>query len=397
MPTALVTHVAPGALQLHYAVAQTAYDTMQAFVAADGVRMTELKIEPTKNYMESEECAGTASLVTEVAGKRGGKWSAALYCKPNAAGTPPDCFSILKAAFGVETTSGGVSDTFSLSDATIALSGLQLQRLVSGVAQDIASGAWVESLDWEITGGQLPKIAASGGFAYYARGSQTGVAAAGAVLGASVVPLVAGQDGSFTVGAVLEFISGTTHYNNTGAGYTVTTVTPSATVPTITVSPVLEHAVVENDLISPYAPTPSVSGTILDGVQCSLTIDTVSLGFVKAKITHKTGVTGMDKEATADRANRLVFGGKRRIEGDVEFYFLDTVNGPLLGKAWDGALHDFVLRIGPASTPKITLTWYGRVEVAPLNVPGADLATYSAKFKCRMKSSACDEFNVVFA
>jgi len=397
MATALVTNLVSGALQRHYVATQAAFDALVAFVGTDAARMIELKLDPTKTFLEVEELAGTASLQSEMAGKRGGKWTGHGYVKPNALGVAPDIGPILKAAFGTETIGGGATVTYSLQD-TPPTGGLQFERIIGspGVAQDIGSGGWVETCDWEITGGQLPKINASGGYAFHAKGTATGVAAAGAAGGQGVIPLVAGQDGAFTIGSAIEFISGATHYNNTAAGYIVTAVTPSVSVPTITVTPVLEHALVENDLIVPYAPTPSVSGTILDGVQCYLTIDTVPLGFVSAKIQHKTGWIGLDKEATTDRANRLGLGAKRRITGNIDFYFLDTVTGPMLGKSWDGMCHDFILRIGPnTAASRCTLTWYGRIDLSPLNVPNADLATWSAKFVCRQKSAACDEFSVL--
>lgn len=79
---------------------ENTFDTAQAHVAADAVAPIAIEIEPTLEFHKSKERVGTASLQTEIEGKRGGTWSGEFYAKPNALGTPPDISELLRVGLG---------------------------------------------------------------------------------------------------------------------------------------------------------------------------------------------------------------------------------------------------------------------------------------------------------
>lgn len=494
---------AAGALQLSWIKAQSSYDTIEAFVAADAVSHINgtFKIEPERTFEESKECSGTMSLTEEFTLGRGGKWSASFLVKPAAVGTAPDIGELIKAAMGMtETIVGATSVTYPLSD-TVAPGGLQGVLNIAGIKQEMFSGGWVEEMTVDIPGNGLPTISFSGGFARYGWAFADVVGTGGIAYNATSMPVNNASRGSFGVGAVVQFATddagvagtvqsganGTFHIDNNttltlkvdggstqtvtfvtgdfvnheaatpaevvtkinsattgctahvtntdyvsitsdtvgstsiiqvtggtantvltystdavtgtaGAGYTITAVTQTDGAASITLSPAVVsragHAA--GIAVTPWVPSRTVGGTVISTPDCSLTIDTVDLGFLSAKIALKTGVIPRDKEATSDHPTGLFRAGKRSVEGEFKFYFLDsaTGNAPILGRTWDGTTRDVDIRVGSStagshvhhSLPKC------RLDIASHENPEADVVTSTCKFICRKNSAAADEY-----
>lgn len=367
---------------------EATYDTFQNLAATDAISAVEVKFEPEKKLDPVKEHVGTGSLQGMIAGQEGGKWSLSAYVKPAAAGVAPDIGELLKAAYGQETISGGVSVTYALTDA--AKNTLQIAAHV-GSEYQVASGCWVEQLELECKGNEPPLFKFSGGFARLglARGGTVGVA--GAAGGASVVPVTAAYIYNYRIGAVVKIGTslGTVGHRITDVNYTTNE---------ITVTPVLDGAVTSGNAIVPYSPSMTVAGTILGGINCANTIDGTSVGFISAKLSLKTGTHGRDKEATAGRPTGVIK-GPRALDYELMAYLLDLESGPFQGRAFDGSLTGAIItRVGPntaAQRCKINVPKL-HYMVTPIDIPEAEELTCTIKGQARQSAAAADEHTLVF-
>jgi hypothetical protein len=381
---------AEGALATFFAKVESAYDTVPTWAATDGVGLLDLKLDPDKEFHQSKERVGTASAQSLIAGMRMAKWSAVAPVKPNAAGTPPDITDLLKSVFG-ETIVGGTSVTYALSDGVP--SSIALMRHIPNALQEVATGAWTEQVDIEIKGNDEPKITFSGGYATHGFAYGCDVGTGGASTGAGSAPYATAHKGNLAKNARVS-IDGLT---NSGSGYLITSVDNTTTPPTFSFTPNLSGNVVAGGIIAPVAPTPTLAGTILGGVNAGLTIDGTALGFIEMKLQIKTGYHGRTKEASADRATGVIR-SSRVVEGEIQFYFLDRESAMIAGRAWDGVTRSIALRIGAntaAQRMKVNVPKaFGKVS--PINIPDAEEATFSFKFQALQNSAAADEANIVF-
>lgn len=370
---------------------ESTFNTAIATVAGDGIPTIECKIEPDYEHHKSKEHTGSASLESEIVGYQKGKWSLSAYARPNAAGTAPDIGEILKAAYGIETVSGGVSVTYSLSGSSLAepYTG-QLVRHAGNYFFEVANGCVVEEVTYEIAGNDEPKISFSGSFAQYGwcyGGTTTATVSAAA----STFTLAAADRGKIGVNARIQI--GTD--DNSGAGYLVTAYNTSTGV--VTFSPVLANTQTGATTIVPYTPTPTTSGTIIGGIDAGLTLGSDSLGFISGKVTVKTGNRLLDKEATAVRPSRAAR-GPREISGEIDAYFLSENSAQKVGKAWESALQSVLLRFGSNTAgSRLKLNFANaRVQVTPVELPEAEEATCKFKFLARKSAAANDEHTAVY-
>jgi len=378
-----------------FAKIEATFDTPAAFAATNAVALAEvLKLQPEQAAEPIKGHVGTASRQGFVIGKKSGKWTAPAEIRPNAAGTAPDFGAdILKAAFGTETVSGGVSVTYALNDSPAQ--SLALGHLLGASAWEGCTGAWVEQLDIEVQGGGQAKMSAQGGYASHVWAYATTVGTGGALNGATSCPYanVAGDKGNLGVGASVTIGAQT----NGGAGYLITAVNDTPTPPTITFTPALGGAVSAGDAIVPVAPAMTIGGTTLGAVECSLTVDGTAVGFISAKVSLKTGYHAVDKEANTNRASGVAR-GEREVTGEIQFYFKNSSTGPLLGRAWSGTTRALVLRIGPATAGKKATINVPKafIDVVPLDIPEAEEATFTLKIRAQQNAAAADEMTLVF-
>lgn len=387
-----MTLPAYGTDQQFAAKIEAVFDTPQAIVAGDALGMNALDLEPELQWHESQEhIYGSADLISEIEGKRGGKFSAKCYVKPRTAGTVPDMDPLLRAAgFSVSTT------TYSLTD---TIESLQLTRHAGASSQEVANGCWPSDFEAEITGNQEPLMTFAGGFASY--GGLRGTPTLGALIatGATQFTLAATSALFIRPGALISFVGD----SNTGAGYLVTAV--SANGLTVTFTPALAGTGVSNStaVSALYPATPSIGGTIQGGIACGLTFsdqdgsNPVSVGFISYKIKVSTGRHGLDREANVNRPNRLAR-GKRSVTGEIMFYALDE-NTKYAAEAWSGTLRRISARAGADSNDNrcVFLTPSARINVTKLDLPDAEEATFAATFVARRYTANNDSLQIIFS
>src|SRR5690606_19237105 len=97
--------------------------------------------------------------------------------------------------------------------------------------------------------------------------------------------------------------------DNSGDGYKILSYAPSTGV--LTFQPVLAGNVDADAEIAPIVPTPSFSGTILQGTNNGLSIGGTSVGFISYKDEIATGIVPLDREANSDRPTGLELGAPR--------------------------------------------------------------------------------------
>ena len=137
-------------------------------------------------------------------------------------------------------------------------------------------------------------------------------------------------------------------------------------------------------------PDHTLTGTVLGGVDNSLTIDAKSLGVISATFTISTGYHGLDREATSERATRLARGA-RECGGSLEFYYLDE-NAGIIGSGLFDKTRTIELTIGSVAGKKfIAKSLAARLEASAIEVPEADEATVTAAFVSRKSATDEDE------
>ena len=351
-----------------WAVQEATYNTHVAYTAAtDAVPLISFEITPSYEFHPSKERTGTASLQREIAGLKGGTWSASMYAKPE--GTTvnaiPDISPFLLAAFGDQNTSGDV--TYRMHDGTNEVftpTSLQISRQVGSSLLETVNGAWIEQVDIEIVGNAETIINVSGGFASYGwcYGAQTN----GAISSTSAVDVTVDSATAERIGVV-------------GA------------------------TVADDSTIEPFAQAGVLTANNpLGGVGCGLSIGGTVLGLISFKVSYKTGIHGLATEASATGPNRLAKGA-REVTGEISSYFLTSTTATedisrIVGGAWNGATLALIARAGADTTKermKIQVP-SARISVSPVSLPETEEATVSLSFVARQSSTGGDELSIDF-
>lgn len=368
-----------GITQSVFATAESSFDAGLAPAATDAVSPTEIKITPEQEWLKSEEHSGSASLQTEIESLRGGSWDGTFYIKPISAGTQPDVGAIITAAgFSY------AANVYSLNSSDA--SSLQLIK-AEDVYQEVVNGAWVEELDFNVEGNGIPTMVAKGKFASHGHIMGTITAASGS--GTSVT-LDSGDAWKITPGARVTVDED----NNSGDGYLVTAVNAAGTGLTLDAS---AGTLSGGEVVAPFIPSTTTGGTVLGAIDCSLSVGGSSVGFIDFKLNYKTGISGLDQEASSDRASQVVR-GMREVTGTMKFYLLDE-NAGFLGSAWNGATQEVICRVGAdVSGERMLITMpAARLSVAEIETPGNEAAVYEASFTARQGSAANDELTLTFS
>lgn len=366
------------------AAIETTYDTIATFAASTAVGLESFELEPFLEWHKNKEHLGTASTLTHIRGKEGGRWSAKGYVKPRTTGTPPDAHPFFLSAMGSVTGSA-----YSLSS---VLNSMRLMRQAGGSFQETAFGAWTEELEVEINGNQICGWSASGGYARHG-GLRGAPATSASTLNLGVTTAVLSAASAYTVrpGALVAFGANT----NSGAGYLVTAVSTDGL--TLTFSPALAGSTVAGGsaVTAQFPSGASYAGTVQGGIECSLSVAAVSLGFISYKVKLSTGIHGLDREANANRANRLAR-GERSVEGEALFYVLDE-NAGLAPAAWNGTRQAMVARAGTATTNCTITTPATLMKVSKVEIPEAVEATHQVAFVAERSAANDDELTMAFA
>lgn len=357
---------------------EATFNTGIAISATDAVSPTEFKFTPEQEWLESEAYSGSASLQTEIEGLRGGSWEGSFEFRPVASATQPDIGALLQSAgFSY------LSDVYSLSAGDAA--SMQAARMIH-VRQEIVNGLWTEEIDFNVEGNGIPMIAAKGRFASHGHSLGTITLASGA--GTTLV-LNAANAWQVTPGARLT-VNGD---DNSGDGFLVTAVASDGV--TLTVGSTLP-GVSSGQSVIPTIPSTTTAGSPLGAIACSMSVGGTSVGFIDFKLNYKSGISGLDQEASSDRATQVVR-GMRKVEGSAKFYLLEE-NAGFLGGAWDGTVQSISCRVGDDVTGRrVTIAMpAARLGVAELETTFGEATVYEMSFKARQSVVANDELTLTW-
>ena len=357
---------------------EAAFNTPESVSATDGAMLTEMKLEPNQEFVENESHLGTASQQGPgVKGKFNGTWSVAGYVQVPSSGTPADLDgamkAVLEAAFGQVDTSGNAL-TYASSDENP--SSLTMVKAAGDGFWNKASGCVVESFEIDITGGEIPSFTASGSFCGFSHCYGATISSASG----TTVEISAADAGKISKGAKVK-VGGSNGHEVTAVDGVTLTISPALSAP-------------EAGSVVPDYPAPATSSDILDGVSCSLKINSASMGFISGKVSLATGNTLTEAEATSASPTAGVKGAKREVTGSISVYFSDE-NAAHVGQSLDGTLNQVELQCGTEAgkTCKISMP-AARIEPVVAEVPGADVATAELSLKSYQDSAPGDELEV---
>lgn len=383
---------ASGIYTLFFGRLEAAFDQSHvAFIGTDALSLHELKLEPSKEYHESKEHRGSASLQDEIEGAQSGKWSAKGYIRVNAAGVEPHLAMFFRMICGqAPTISGGTSVRYTFANVTLSA---QLCRHIPSELTEVAFGAIVEEVTIDSKGGDEPTIEVKGSYARFswliANAATTGEVVSTATA-FTLAPLHRGK-----LGVGMRIVIGTD--DNSGAGYLITSINHSTGAAVFSPALATTQGAGAPTTIAPLIPTPAYTGTVIPGINCALTISTVTYGWVAGKTTIKTGHRLLDKEQSSDRPTGTAR-GKREVMVDLEAYWLDDGMPRLGGQAWSGVLQNITQRLGPATagahlnvqTPSV------RLAVSPIEIPEAEETMIKLAGPARQVSASNDECAFMF-
>ena len=375
-----------GIQQKFFAKLETTYDAALAFAITDGIDLRELKLEPNLELKDIVGHTGSGSRQGVLKGRESHKWSAISHLMPVSAGVAPDIGPILKAAFGVETVSGGVSVTYSFDTMAAALS-LQLMRYVGIELGEIANGAWVEQIDFEIS--DEPKITLSGGYAShgFAKGGATCNGAQS--IAATTITLQAGDAKRFRAGAYIAFADGE---DNSGAGYRITSVNNAAD--TMVITPGLVAGVADTVAIDAHALGQTITGNQIGGINTTVTVGGDSALIINGSASLKGDQRARNDELTVK--NQGLFKSMREVSADLNLY-LKTSNNVQVGKAWNIDAQAIVITIGDTAGQKLQLNFPACIAtVPPIDVADDAQAKVALSFRADENSTGDDEMTAVW-
>jgi len=370
-----------------WAKLEATFNTAQTLAATDAIAFNEMTFEPVKAFTKSAEHTGSASLQTEIAGLEGGTWSATCYIKPSGTeGTAPDGGVSALLTAGMGSIDDGVNRVdYNLSAA--APQTLQIAKYAGAGLYEQITGAWIETVEVNLTGNEPPTFTFSGGFARYSF----------AYDGAEIASVS-------TTTITLKDSSGDGYHNGKIGGVGLRLLCSGDSTPRVLSSvdyankqltTAIATTASADATISVDIPGSTLAGTILGGVDNTLAIDSKSVGVISAKFTIATGYHGLDREATSERATRVARGA-RECTGSLEFYYLDE-NAGFIGSGHFDKTREILLTMGSVAGKKfIAHARAVRLETSSIELPEADEATATATFVARKSSSDEDEIYVGF-
>lgn len=164
-----------------YVALQSGFRTIPTFAAGDAVAVLDYTPRPVETPLVRQDKVGAGFSPQKGARNvRTCSWSMSLYpVGSGAAGTPPDCGPLLRAAFGTETVNAGTSVVYSISETAVEYFALYNKDTPTSISQAILNSGVVENLSlavdngyptlsldgsavWEIEGASFASLDANG-------------------------------------------------------------------------------------------------------------------------------------------------------------------------------------------------------------------------------------------
>jgi len=295
--------------------------------ATDAIFLTgEGSFRQVRNFIPDAQRRATFSKMERIKSRLApGEWSFLTYIKPSGSqGTAPECGQLLKGLFGKEMVSAGQKVEYTLAGIDDTLPTFTIWFRL-GHTVFCNAGCVVNSGDITIKAGNDDDSIAGITFGgYFMKQIRTGTDALSQdeILGATTIHVNNAR--KFMVGSIISIGS----LNNSGSGYDVTDVDYANN--TLTISPQLEDAASEGDVVKGYLPTPTEVGEPVHGRLGYVTFDEgsnpVNTPIVAATIGMNNNIKMIeDEKADIDYPNDFIRTAEREVSLSVDCYFKKDV------------------------------------------------------------------------
>lgn len=158
-----------------YVALQSGFKVIPTFAATDAVAFLEYSARPVESPLPRADKFGAGFQPQK--GSRNVRtcsWSMSLYpVGSGAAGTPPDCGPLLRAAFGVETVNAGSSVVYSISETVAEYISVFCKDTPTSISQSILNSGVVEEVTLQVDNG-YPTLSFSGSAVWEIEGASFG-------------------------------------------------------------------------------------------------------------------------------------------------------------------------------------------------------------------------------
>lgn len=377
--------VALGREEKLYAVPEVTFGTAVQPVAGDAVRFKSLQFGMNQVQVNRDDRRATRSYLAKVVRRKDATWSASGYLLPSgAAGTAPDGWdALLKAGFGTEALSGGVSAAYTLlKENTKSLS---LHRAIGyAAATDIAAetmrGCVVNQLQFKLSGQDEALITASGmGKDVLRAGVTTIVSDSG-----TAVAVASGKGPLFDAGMYVDVGATSAVLINSVATDTLTCASHGAGSNGNAISPTICNT--SQTFTSTAVPVAGILG--------SVTLDSASFTVVTAEITLQNGVQMHNDTFGYDSAQSFHL-NERTVNGNIAFRLTDA-NALNIFKTKSFGNSSLTLVCGTTAGSIATFSLpIVRFDYAAIQIGGAQDIIVTMPFQA-LGSSGEDELSLTF-
>lgn len=370
-----------------YARRETTFASFLKPISGDAIKILKSTMDFKQARKPRNDVRQTRSLLERITGMKEVAWSVDSYLIPSGdAGVPPDVHELLRAAFGIYVNTPSVNDVYTLSDAQSALGSLSLVR-TSDVHMQALIGAVVEEMKLGLAGGDEPKLSFSG-FAVDELGTGTSVLTAAVVASATIL-IQASDVANFTNGSVLQVGVNT----NGGAGYRVVS---GGGTSTLVLETTLTAAL--GDVVAPFAPTETTSGSPIAGILGSLVFAEDSgaqVPITALEVTLKNGTKPVNNEAFQDRVTDYIL-GYREVTGSVTIRLRrDQVRQHFKRKSF--VTRNLVAICGTVVGRRLQIDMPTiEVDFSPIEIPEAEEATFTLPFTALSSGVLANELKFTF-
>lgn len=344
-----------------FAVAEASYGvevkpgvTHQVLIAGDG------NVAQNRGFIPDPQRRNTYSALPDSPGRyEAGTASLPMLIKPRALGTAPDGSVLLKALFGRETIVGGTS---------VKYHPLRIGDLRQTVTLWIKDGHFVyRCLGWIPTRGTFPvradnseeslgRVNLEGSFAEL---KWTGTDEMAAAAAGAATALTVKDAKKYSIDSYIKIGAN----DNAGAGYRVTAINYGTNV--LTITPGLTGAVAIDELVTPWLPTGTENGVIVNGNLGAVTRGGSSLPLMSGEITFEFPVKVLNEEKNGQLfATRFASTNIRNVNANVTVLF-DANAGKWWYDVRTGALGDLVCNWGDTAAARYKLTAKNQLLTAP--------------------------------
>lgn len=361
---------------------ESTYGTFVQAAAADAVKTLTTSMEFSQERVDRADARSTRSTQERITRRIEATWSAETYVVPSgAAGTAPDCRTLIKSAMGAETINGGTSAVYSLTD-TQAMTSMTLLRESSEVLSQRMNGCYTEEMTISGSGGEEPRISFSGtGINVVNTGTSTATNAGSSTTGPCNVTASEGEN--FAANSLVQFSGGTIAEVASVSGDVLTF---SAT-----------ESWSSSETIKPFVPaSPTTAGNPINGITGSITLAGNSdLPITAFEITLTNNIKLINDEAFTDKGTDFV-PGFRNVTGSL------TVRARKdqiieLNKRKSFGTRDIAIVLGATAGNILTIDM-NQVEFgfSPVEIPEAEEATFTLPFTALGTTAGADELTLTF-